>query len=182
MELLNLLTVQIFINSLMKFIYWLFFVILHFIICIIYPCEIVCIKSHRSCMVSVLASSVVDRGFEHRSCMVSVLAPSVVDRGFEHRSCMVRRARTQCGRSWVRASVCIVSVLAPCVVDREFEHRSCIVSVLAPSVVDRGFDHRSCMVSVHAPSVVNRGFEHRLCQTTDYKMKIFVASILSTQH
>ena len=90
---------------------WLFFFILHFIMCIIHPCVIECIKPHRSCMVSVFAPSVVDRGFEHRSCMVSLLAISVVHRGFDHWSCMV-------------------SVIAPNVVDRGFLHRSCMDSVL----------------------------------------------------
>jgi hypothetical protein len=50
-------------------------------------------------MVSVLASSVVDRGFIG-GVMVSVLASSVVDRGFIS-GVMVRRARLECGRSWV---------------------------------------------------------------------------------
>jgi hypothetical protein len=35
-----------------------------------------------NCMYKI-APSVVYRRFEHRACMVSVLAPSVVDRGFE---------------------------------------------------------------------------------------------------
>ena len=50
-------------------------------------------------MVSVLASSAVDRGFIG-GVMVSVLASSVVDRGFIG-GVMVRRARLECGRSWV---------------------------------------------------------------------------------
>jgi len=42
--------------------------------------------------------------------------------------------------------------------------------------------HQSYMVSVLEPSVVDRGFEHREFQTTDYKIKICVASLLSTHH
>jgi hypothetical protein len=73
-------------------------------------------------MVSVLASSVVDRGFIC-GVMVSVLASSVVYRGFI------------CG--------VMVSVLASSVVDRGFIG-GVMVSVLASSVVDRGFELQSC--------------------------------------
>ena len=50
-------------------------------------------------MVSVLASSLIDRGFIG-GVMVSVLASSLVDRGFIG-GVMVRRARLESGRSWV---------------------------------------------------------------------------------
>jgi hypothetical protein len=50
-------------------------------------------------MVSVLASSLVDRGLTG-GVMVSVLASSLVDRGFIG-GVMVRRARLESGRSWV---------------------------------------------------------------------------------
>ena len=50
-------------------------------------------------MVSVLVSSLVDRGFIG-GVMVSVLASSLVDRGFIG-GVMVRRARLESGRSWV---------------------------------------------------------------------------------
>ena len=50
-------------------------------------------------MVSVLASSLIDRGFIG-GVMVSVLALSLVDRGFTG-SVMVRRARLESGSSWV---------------------------------------------------------------------------------
>jgi hypothetical protein len=68
-------------------------------------------------MVSVLASSVVDRGFIG-GIMVSVIASSVVDRGF--------------------IGGIMVSVLASNVVDRGFIG-GIMVSVIASSVVDRGF-------------------------------------------
>ena len=50
-------------------------------------------------MVSVLALSLVDRGFTG-GVMVSVLASSLVDRGFIG-GVMVRRTRLESGRSWV---------------------------------------------------------------------------------
>ena len=50
-------------------------------------------------MVSVLASSLVDRGFIC-GVIVSVLASSLVDREFIG-GVMVRRARLESGRSWV---------------------------------------------------------------------------------
>ena len=50
-------------------------------------------------MVSMLVSSLVDRGFIG-GVMVSVLASSLVDRGFIG-GVMVRRARLESGRSWV---------------------------------------------------------------------------------
>jgi len=57
-----------------------------------------------------------------------------------------------------------------------------MVSVLTPSVVDRGFEDRSCRGSVLSTSVVDRRFEHHSCQTTNYKIELCVASLLSTQH
>jgi hypothetical protein len=50
-------------------------------------------------MVSVLASSLIDRGFIG-GVMVSLLALSLVDRGFIG-GVKVRRARLESGRSWV---------------------------------------------------------------------------------
>ena len=50
-------------------------------------------------MVSVFASSLIDRGFIG-GVMVSVLALSLVDRGFIG-GVMVRRARFESGKSWV---------------------------------------------------------------------------------
>ena len=50
-------------------------------------------------MVSVLASSVIDRGFIG-GVMVSVLVSCLVDRGFIG-GVMVRRARLESGRSWI---------------------------------------------------------------------------------
>ena len=67
-------------------------------------------------MVSMLASSVVDRGLETTRMlilmmlMVSVLASSVVDRGLETTRMlilmmlMVSMLCLECGRSWVRAN------------------------------------------------------------------------------
>ena len=72
-------------------------------------------------MVSVLASSAVDRGFIG-GVMVSVLASSAVDRGF--------------------IGGVTVSVLASSAVDRGFIG-GVMVSVLAWSAVDRGFEPQS---------------------------------------
>jgi hypothetical protein len=80
-------------------------------------------------MVSVLTSSVVDRGFEPR-----VLTSRVVDRGFEPRvltSSVVDREFEP-------------RVLTSSVVDRGFESR-----VLTSSVVDRGFESRSVQTKVY---------------------------------
>ena len=72
-------------------------------------------------MVSVIASSAVDRGFIC-GVMVSVIASSAVDRGFI------------CG--------VMVSVIASSAVDRGFIC-GVMVSVIASSAVDRGFEPRS---------------------------------------
>ena len=100
-------------------------------------------------MVSVLASSVADRGFID-GVMVSVLASSVADRGF--------------------IGGVMVSVLASSVADRGFIG-GVMVSVLASSVADRGFIG-GVMVSILTSSVADRGFESRSGQTKDYKICI----------
>jgi hypothetical protein len=100
-------------------------------------------------MVSVVASSTVDRGFIG-GVMVSVLASSVVDRG-------------------VIGGV-MVSVLASSAVDRRFIG-GVMVSVLASSAVDRRLIG-GVMISVLASSAVDRGFKPRSCKMKDYKIGI----------
>ena len=78
-------------------------------------------------MVSMLASSVVDRGFIS-GVMVSMLPSSAVDRGF--------------------ISGVMVSILASSVVDCGFIS-SVMVSMLASSAVDCGFEPRSAQTKVY---------------------------------
>ena len=100
-------------------------------------------------MVSVFASSVIDRGFID-GVMLSVFASSAVDRGF--------------------IDGVMVSVFASSAVDRGFID-GVMVSVFATSAVDRGFID-GVMVSVFASSAVDRGFEPRSGQTNDYTINI----------